>query len=93
LLKEENRKVQGRAVYILRTAIRASFKDVKNNNETSKMCWKFVNKLLHNPTVWLSKSPVNESSGGKRKRTGAQDDTDDEFAPSKKTRGRKATAM
>lgn len=86
MIRDEGRKVQGRAVYILRSAIRNAFKDVKNNKDTSKACWSFVNKLRDNPTQWLSKP--TESQRDKRKRNGAQEDTDEDFAPS---RGRKKT--
>ncbi|KAF9485282.1 hypothetical protein BDN70DRAFT_871293 [Pholiota conissans] len=78
VLRNQSREVQAKAIYILRSAVREDFKDIRNNTTVGKALWSYIQALKHNPTKWLVPG-VEEQTKGKRKKKGDLDDDDDEY--------------
>lgn len=77
VLRREDRKVQARAIYILRHTIRKEFKDIRNNSDVGKALWRHVNELRADPNTWPIPGQA-KTTAKKRKRTAARNDDDDD---------------
>jgi hypothetical protein len=76
------RPIEQRAEAILRMrkAIRAEFKDIRNNSTVAKSMWNFINTVDMNTPSALYNG-YGETSKGKKKRKADTDDEEDEYRP------------
>ncbi|KIL68045.1 hypothetical protein M378DRAFT_191070 [Amanita muscaria Koide BX008] len=76
ILRNRSREDRGAAIYHLRTAVRAEFKDIRNNSLVSRAMWGYIHDMTKNPTSSFAYRDNNKS----RKKRKADDDGD-EYRP------------
>jgi hypothetical protein len=68
------------AIVQLRDAVRAKFKDIRNNTQTAKFLWDTIRGLEKRDL--LSPRRIQENGKGKKRKKAIDDDADDDYRPS-----------
>jgi hypothetical protein len=68
------------AIFRLRKAVRAEYKDIRNNSTVAKSMWNYINTMDMNTTSALFNG-YGETSKGKKKRRADTDEEEDEYRP------------
>jgi hypothetical protein len=71
---------RARAIYNLRTNIRAEYKDIRNNSTVCKSLWGHINDLEASPALTLYREQM-DGGKGKKKRKADQEEEEDEYRP------------
>lgn len=80
VLRKRTIEDKARAIYNLRTNIRAEYKDIRNNSTVGKSLWGHINNLEASPTHALFREQ-NDAVRGKKKRKVDVDEEEDEYRP------------
>ncbi|KAJ3501180.1 hypothetical protein NLJ89_g9457 [Agrocybe chaxingu] len=77
VLRDEDRAVQGRAIYLLRKRVRQEFRDIRNNGDVGKAMWRNIRRLQEQPPA----GPFEGRTSPKNNKRKRNNDDDDEFHP------------
>ena len=68
------------AIFRLRKAVRAEYKDIRNNSTVAKSMWHFINTMdMSTPNALFN--GYGDTSKGKKKRKAESDEEEDEYRP------------